>query len=770
MRDAAGLRLLVLRVLVLSLLLTLGARLYYLQVLDKNKLTQTANAQHTRQIVVPAPRGSVVDDVGRPLIDNRTALVIAVDRSALDRQADRGKAVLARLAALIHVPAQHLSRQVTPCAPHVPKPCWTGSPYQPVPVLNNASPAAVLHISEHREDFPGVVADAQEVRQYPAHTVAAHELGYVGPVTQEELDTNAADGRSTLNSSDLVGRSGLEESYDSTLRGVDGIKTVTVNNSGQVTGTASATSPRPGDTLVTSIDAKVQALADQSLAAQIKKSRATFDYKSGKKFAAPSGAAVVMDPRTGRVLALASYPTFDPNVFVGGISQKEFQQLSGPDSGDPMVSRATQGQFAPGSTFKLSTSSAIVMDGQTTLNQTGNCPPKLQVGNQTKTNYDSESISGPITLGRALAFSCDTFFYRYAIQAWYADQNQALAGKKPAENLQNMARDYGFGSKPGIDLPAGQQSAGQIVGRAFLKQRWEANKAQYCGNAKKGYPQVSDPTRRAFLTLLAKENCSDGWRYNIGEAADLAIGQGETTVSPLQLATAYSAMANGGTLFEPTIGKAIVNSHGKVVKRITPTVRRKVPVRQDVLNYIKNALTFGKGGVSGETAFVGFPFTKDSIGGKTGTAEVFGKQDTSWFASWGPVKNPQFVVVGMIEQAGLGSGAAAPMVRKIDDGIYGLTGRKHTPVIAGSKPPSTLPKIAPYAQSVPPGDIVGSGDAATPTPSATPAADRQVRPMPLSPDAILALPPMRSTLRRSSGRARRRGPPRRGRGAPPWSS
>ena len=769
MRDAAGLRLLVLRVLVLSLLVTLGARLYYLQVLDKNKLTQTANAQHTRQIILPAPRGSVVDDLGRPLIDNRTALVIAVDRSTLERQADGGKAVLARLGALVHVPAAHLARQITPCAPHVPKPCWTGSPYQPVPVLNNATPAAVLHISEHREDFPGVVADAQEIRQYPAHTVAAHELGYVGPVTQEELDNNAAEGRSTLNDSDLIGRSGLEESYDSTLRGRDGIRTVTVDNTGKVTGTASTTQPRPGDTLVTSIDAKVQALADSALAAQIKTSRATIDYKTGTKFAAPSGAAVVMDPQTGRVLALASYPTFDPNVFVGGISQKEFAQLSGPNSGDPMVSRATQGQFAPGSTFKLSTASAIVMDHQLGLNQTGSCPPKLQVGNQTKTNYDSESLSGPITLGRALAFSCDTFFYRYAMQAWYTDQNAVAAGKKPPEDLQNMARQYGFGSRPGIDLPAGQQTPGQIVGRTFLKQRWEANKAQYCANGKKGYPQVTDPARRAFLTELAKENCTDGWRYRIGEAADLAIGQGETTVSPLQLATAYSAMANGGTLFQPTIGKAIVNPRGKVVRTITPKVRHKVPVSKAVLDYIKNSLKFGKGLASGEVAFGGFPFNKVPVGGKTGTAEVFGKQDTSWFASWSPTNKPQFVIVGMIEQAGLGSGAAAPMVRKIYDGIYGLTG-KHTPVLPGSKPPSTLPKVAPYANSVPPGDIVGSSDQPTSSPSVGPASLRHVGSQPVLPATIIALPPERSALRRSGRRGGRRRPRRVRRGVRPWPS
>lgn len=757
MSDTSGLRLLVLRVLVISLLATLGARLYYLQVLDKNKLTQTANAQHTRQVILAAPRGSVVDDVGRPLVDNRTALVIAVDRSTLQRQADGGKAVLTRLATLVHVPESRLARQVTPCAPHVPKPCWTGSPYQPVPVLTNATPAVVLHISEHREDFPGVVADAQEVRQYPDHTLAAHELGYVGPVTQEELDNAAAEGKSTLNSSDLIGRSGLESSYDSTLRGTDGVRTVTVDNSGKVTGTASTTQPRPGDTLVTSIDAKVQKIADAALAAQIKKSRATFDYKSGRNFAAPSGAAVVMDPKNGRIVALASYPTFDPNIFVGGISQKAFEQISGPNSGDPMVSRAIQGQFAPGSTFKLSTSSAITMDGQTTLNQTGNCPPKLQVGNQVKTNYDSESISGPITLGRALAFSCDTFFYRYAIQAWYADQNAVQAGKKPPEALQAMARQYGFGSKPGIDLPAGQQTSGQIVGRAFLKARWEANKAQYCANAKKGYPSVTDPARRAFLTLLAKENCSDGWRYQIGEAADLAIGQGETTVSPLQLATAYSALVNGGKLYQPTIGKAVVNPRGKVVRTITPVLRHKVPVRQDVLNYIRNALKFGKGGVSGEVAFTGFPYNKVSIGGKTGTAEVFGKQDTSWFASWAPMSNSQYVVVGMIEQAGLGSGAAAPMVRKIYDGIYGTAGPKSKPAMPSTGPPGTLPTIKPYLDSVPPGDIVGPGDQPSPSPSVgtafLPSPHR-----PLTPQTILALPAERSGPDRSGRRARRRAP------------
>lgn len=706
MLGQPAMRLVVLRVLVLSLLATLGARLYYLQVLDNHKLTQTATNQHVREVLLPAPRGAIVDDRGRPLAHNRTSLVVSVDRGRLTNQPDGGKAVLERLAPLVRMTPEQLARKITPCAQDVPKPCWNGSPYQPVPVATDTTPQVVLRIVEHQEDFPGVSADTETLREYPGKKFAAHTVGYVGPVTQAELDSAAAAGRTNLHDIDLVGRTGLEEEYDSELRGQDGVRRVRVDNRGTVMSVDSESAPTSGNTLVTSIDAGVQAIAEKALADEIARSRATFDYKNGKNFAAPSGAAVVMDPRTGRIIALASYPSFDPTEFVGGISQAALNSLTSEQSGIPLVSRATQGQFAPGSTFKLVTASAIVMDGQASLDGKYSCPPQLKVGNSVKTNYDNESIPGKVGLRQALAKSCDTFFYRFAMDAWHSDQDRIHDGKKAVEAQQKMARAYGFDQQPEIDLPDGQQTDGRIPDRAFKKARWEESKDQYCRNAKKGYPDVSDKARRDFLTQLAKENCSDGWRFNIGDSADVAIGQGEITVSPLQLAVAYSAMVNGGRIFEPTIGRAIVDPTGKVVREITPKVRDKVPVRPEVLQFIRDSLVFGKGlGVSGETAFAGFPLDKVRVGGKTGTAEVFGKQDTSWFASWAPADNSRFVVVSMVEQAGLGSRAAAPVAREIYEGIYGLNG--HKPALPGGVPPTALPKLHPNP-SIP-----------SPTPSAT---------------------------------------------------
>jgi penicillin-binding protein 2 len=337
-----------------------------------------------------------------------------------------------------------------------------------------------------------------------------------------------------------------------------------------------------------------------------------------------------------------------------------------------------QGQFAPGSTFKLSSVSAEIMSGRSPLGGTYTCPGTLKVGNATKDNFEGRGIAGTIDLRVALAKSCDTIFYGFAQTDWYADEARIGAGQPPAETLQRMARAFGFGSPPALDLPPGEQTSGRIVDRAFKKARWAANRAQYCADARRGYPDEPDPARRDFLTRLAAENCTDGWRFQVGDAANLAIGQGETTVSPLQLAVAYSALVNGGTLWEPRIGRAVVDPDGKVVREIAAKARGRVPVSVGVLDYIKSSLAFTPAnGASGSVAFAGFPLDKVLVGGKTGTAEVFGKQDTSWFASWAPATGPaRYVVVAMIEQAGLGSQAAAPVARAIYEGIYGLDGRK----------------------------------------------------------------------------------------------
>jgi penicillin-binding protein 2 len=684
-------RLAVIRVVVVSLLLTLGARLYYLQVLDDDKLVQTANRQHTREVILAAPRGAIVDDRGRPLVTNRSTLVVSVNRSALQAQADGGKAVLQRLGGLLQVAPAELAKRITPCAKGVPRPCWNGSPYQPVPVVTDTTPAVVLTIEERQEDYAGVSAESQTLRQYPNGSLAAHSLGYVGPVNQDELDAARKAGRTDLNLNAQIGRAGLEKTYDADLRGKDGVRYVTIDNRGTLIGTQRETEPERGDTLVTSIDRDVQRIAEQALTAEITKRRTERD-KAGQPYAAPSGAAVVLDPRDGRVIALASTPTYDPTVFVGGISKTELARLTDPNAGTPLLSRAVQGQFAPGSTFKLSSASAEVMSGRAPLSGTYSCPGSLKVGNTTKDNFEGQGIAGSINLRIALAKSCDTVFYGFAQTDWYSDEGRIDAHEKPAENLQRMARAYGFGSPPGIDLPAGEQTSGRIVDRAFKKTRWDENKSTYCSDAKRGYPEVTDSARRTFLTRLAAENCTDGWRFQVGDAANLAIGQGETTVSPLQLAVAYSALVNGGTLWQPRLGRAIVDPDGKVVREIKAKARGKVPVNRQVIDYIKSSLAFtAANGASGAVAFGGFPLDKVLVGGKTGTAEVFGKQDTSWFASWAPADTPaKYVVVAMIEQAGLGAQAAAPVARAIYEGIYGLTGKK---AVFPNGPPAGVPHV-----------------------------------------------------------------------------
>jgi penicillin-binding protein 2 len=718
-------RLSVLRLLVASLLLTLLARLSFVQLLDQHKPQQSAGITHLGAIVVPAPRGQILDSRGRVLVGNQSTHVLTVDRSALDQQDDHGAAVLARLAPVLSTTAVDLRREITPCGENVPAPCWTGQPYQPVPVATGVGASVILAVSEHAEQFPGVSIGTQTVLHYPGGSLAAHLLGYTGAVGRDDQKANKA-----LADADTIGRSGLEESYDSALRGVDGEQRVQLDPRGEAVGQDATIAPQPGDTLVTSLDADVQALAEKSLAGQIAASRA-----NGKP--APSGALVVMDPHTGRVIAAASYPTYDPAEFVGGISVADYAKLTSPKAGDPLVGRAIAGAYAPGSTFKLISTADDVSTGAITTDGHYPCPGSLDVDGRTKTNYESEAF-GDIDLRFALQVSCDTFFYAPAVAEWQADQARVEDGKKPLEPLQAMARAFGVAQSPGVDLPADEQASGSIGSRASRMASWKANRADYCAAAKKGYPDVQNFGDRAYLTQLASENCTDGWRFFAGNNADTAIGQGDTTVSPLQLATAYSAMVNGGKVFAPTLGWGVVDSAGKVVRTVTPKVVRTVPVDKRVLSFFGDALHFEDShSVSGALAFDDSPI-KTLIGGKTGTAEVYGKQDTSWLASWGPVQQgapastARFVVVGMVEQAGTGASAAAPMVRKVYEGLLGAY---HPPILPGAAPAGKLPTVAshaPVARSVPrlpkpsgsatsASSWASASDSATPSGSATPA-------------------------------------------------
>ena len=710
MNERSTARLFVLKVTVVSLLLTLGGRVWFLQVLAGDQYATAAANNNRREIVEPAIRGRILDAYGRPLVQNRTALVVSVDRIKLLRQKDHGAAVLSRLAKVVGLPLTQLKNKITLCGRHaLPEGCWNGSPYQPIQITDGADDAMAQQIQERQELFPGVSARLAAVRDYPKPLGlnAAHILGYLSPITDDELKKQGGRGDVVLQGTELVGRAGLESVYDDYLRGKPSTTVVAVDARGAVTGTLDTVAGQAGDSLVTSIDARVQRAAEVALSHAVKRARGMTD-RNGRRYRADSGAAVVLDVLTGRVIAMASYPSYDPSIWVGGISQKDYAALSDEKSGIPLIFRPTQGAFAPGSTFKPISTAAAVSDGYG-LHSIYPCPSSFRVGNRSFRNFESESL-GPITLRTALVKSCDTVYYKFGFEEWLRDEHSS----KPREVMVSMAKRWGLGSKTGIDLP--DERTGRIASRAFKKLFWNQRKADYCKGANN--PSFDAEHRRAD-----REFCLEGYRYRAGDAANFAIGQGDTIVTPLQLAVAYAALANGGTVFKPQIGRAVVSPDGKLVKEIKPVVKGRLGISGELMSYMRDAL----GGVPTEgtaraafgpsiSGFPGaFPLDRVHVAGKTGTAEVAGKQDTSWFASFAPVQAPRFAVVAMVTQAGQGARVAAPAVREIYDAIYGLEGQPAA--FPNGAPPSALPKIAPDGSVVVP--RISNPHPATTSPSPT---------------------------------------------------
>ncbi len=704
MGSRSHLRLVVLHVLVMSLLLSLGGRLWYLQVMNGAHYRRVAADNGIRDIVVPAPRGQILDDAGRPLVRNRTALVVSADRTTLLRQKDGGTAVLRRLAGVLGTTYDKIHAKIQLCGPGIKRPCWTGSPYQPIPIDDHASPQRALQIRERQEDFPGISAQLQAVRDYPRPNGAgaAQTLGYLQPITQDELNKRKGIKVTGYSGVDLIGRDGLEAVYDNDLRGRPGVRRVLVDSQGRVTGIASEQPALSGGNLVTSLDAKVQGDVENAITRAVKDARKRGDP-------ADSAAGVVMDVRTGRVMALASYPTYDPGVWTGGISQSEYDALLSKGKGQPLISRATEGQFAPGSTFKISSMPAAVKDHYP-LHGTYSCPSSYMVGGRSFSNFEGES-GGDISLHQALVMSCDTIFYRFAYEEWQRD-GATHPVKNPKDPMIKMAKAYGFGARTGIDLVG--EAPGRIPSRAWKTAYWNDTKASDCKHGKSGYPDVAktDPTRAAYLKQIASENCVDGYVFRAGDAANFAVGQGDVLVTPLQLARAYAAVANGGTLWSPRVAKAVLSPDGKVVRRVDPVKAGTLPVAKSVLAYMRSALAEVPKSGTAAGPFGGFPFDKLAVAGKTGTAEVYGKKDNSWFASYAPAKNPRYVVVVMVTQTGTGATTAAPAVREIWEDMYGL--RKGTkPDLPDGKTPDKLPTLAADGSVVAP---QGFGDQAAKEP------------------------------------------------------
>jgi penicillin-binding protein 2 len=376
-------RLVVLYAIVAVMLASLGGRLWYLQVMNTTAFTKLAAQNQTRDVAVPAVRGQVLDDTGAAMVSNQTELVVSVDEMTLSQESDGGVAVLHRLASLLNMQYSVLADKVRLCTATVPQPCWAGSPYEPIPVDTRVSDQVALQVLEEPKEYDGVTAQVQPVTEYPEPDGAnpAQVLGYLQPITQAEMKAQHLSTVTGFSGEDLVGQAGLEAQYNTPLSGKPGTQVVTVNAAGDVTGTLGTTAATSGDDLVTSINAQIQEDTQNALDGAIARSRAQGN-------ATNQGAAIVMTTG-GRIVAMASYPDYDPSVWTGGISQKEYDYLDSPSHGEPIYNWATQGEYAPGSTFKITSTVAAVDDGYS-INGLYNCP-----GRSTSTVTHSPTTASP---------------------------------------------------------------------------------------------------------------------------------------------------------------------------------------------------------------------------------------------------------------------------------------------------------------------------------------------------------------------------------------
>jgi penicillin-binding protein 2 len=687
MNQRSRLSLLVVQILIVSLLAALLGRLFYLQIAAGPKYRDAALSIQSRDVVAPANRGLIVDSSGVPLALNKVGLAITIDRIEIDKQPDKGVAVMQRLAKLLKLNYNDVFTNTRLCG-ELPvgqrAGCWTGSRYQPIPITKEADPDIALQIVERPDQFPGVDAQPISIRSYPGlvNVNAAHVLGYVGPLTEDDL-TNSS---KQYFRSESIGKAGLEIQYDSYLRGVPGIRTLIVDRKEVITRESQNTKPIAGDHLVTSLDIRLQAAAEQALEDAVKRGRAN-------GYTSDSGAAVVMDIKTGRILALASYPTYDPNAFEKGLTVQQASDLFSEKKSVPALNRALQGLFAPASTFKAVSVVAAAAAGYD-LQASYNCPSEVQVGTRAFQNYDSRN-QGRMNMKKAIAVSCDTIWYQIAFDEWLRDGG-LRPKSSPNDYFFKAAQAFQITEKVGIDLPS--ESKSRLADRDYKKSWFEQNKEFYCNYKTRATKAQQTP----FLIQLAAENCVDGDKVRAGDAVNFSIGQGDTVVTPLKLTQMYAAIGNGGTIWQASIAKAIVKTDGTVIKTIEPNKLGTLTTAPSTVKFLQGALREVVVSGTGAGVFAGFPI---EVSGKTGTGQVFGrnpngtqKDDTSWFASYAPSKKPRFAVVMMVGQGGFGASTSGVGVKQIYEAIFGVKGNKVVPgaaIYPNGKPPTNLPKISP---------------------------------------------------------------------------
>ena len=569
-------------------------RLWYLEVLSGEAYLKEANANRVREFKIQAPRGQILDRHGEVLVDNRSALSLQVRPDKLPPQTAERNRELRRLADAAGMKVEEIRKEI--------RTQTEVAPASPVTLRRDVKPDLVYHLREHQEKFPGVTAEEVYVREYPDGTLAAHILGYVNEISPEDLKEPIY---KDLDPGDRIGIGGLEQQYDSVLRGRDGAIRTQVDAFGEPRGKElSRVDPEPGQSLFLTIDERVQQAGETALAG----------------FGLP-GAFVAMDVRDGSIIGMGSYPTYEPSVFTPPVEQSEFEALFDEDTNEPAFNRAVQGAYPTGSTFKLITALASLEEGTLTPTETiyDSGSFSLGAGDVPRQNAGGAAY-GALQLRKALQVSSDVFFY---ILGQRSDEQGDQA-------IQKWASKLGIGSATGIDLPT--EEVGTL------------------------------PTPE-WRNEMFKEGETDR-PWSVGDAVNLAVGQGDLEATPLQLATAYATLANGGDVVRPHLADHVVDELGRPVQDYDPEPKRHVDIdptyRQVILDGLHDAAMVS-GGTS-YTVFGGFPIP---IAGKTGTAETSSGIDQSWYAAIAPYDNPRYVVVATIEGGGFGAERAAPAVRDI---------------------------------------------------------------------------------------------------------
>src|SRR5512144_3774 len=598
--NRLNLRIAILGAVVVAAIASVLLRRWVLQILEVRQYGAVAKVHGVLDVRVHPPRGEILDRTGKVLVDNRTVMTLQLRPSDLPSDRGERRRELARLGDLLGLSRREIRQRVRST------PQYAG---YPVVLKQGLDRQLLFYLLENKESFPGVSVERTYVRKYPDGTLAAHILGLIGQISPRQLKRPSYRG---LQPGDIIGQAGVEYTYDKFLRGTAGSQRIQVDALGRPRGQLASRPAQAGDNLRLTLDAGLQAVGEAALAAK----------------GLPS-AFVAMNVHTGAILAMGSFPTYDPSFYTQPHTRAQYDAF-GNRPGDPLVDRADQGGYPTGSAFKPITATAALEDHlispSTIFDDTGS----LDIGGITLHNAGG-AANGPVDMSTALKVSSDVYFYNLGLHA----QASGNGGQ-----IQDWAKAYGLGKSPDVDLPGA--GSGLIPTPA-----WRNRIYRHHSN-----PYIDRP-------------------WTQGDNVNLAVGQGDVQVTPLQLARAYAALATGGTLVMPHVGGRIVDVHGRTVRRIRPKPKRHLHISEETRSVILGGMeraAMEPGGTS-YSVMGGFPFP---IAGKTGTAQRDGQQDQSWYGAIAPYRNPQIVVTATVERGGFGVESAAPIVRTILEHYFHL--------------------------------------------------------------------------------------------------